>query len=113
VTVVVHAEIHGLAGRAGELRALLTDHAAATARTPGCTRCVAYAPLGGEPGEYLLVAWWSDESSLRAHYGSSEYGLYANAVGELLARPSDVQIQYVDRIVRAQGDASLDPTRQG
>jgi quinol monooxygenase YgiN len=113
VTVVVHAEIHGLAGRAAELRALLTEHAETTARASGCTRCVAYAPLGGEPGEYLLVAWWSDEPSLRAHYGSSEYGLYTTAVGELLARPSDVQIQYVERSVRARGDASLDPTRQG
>jgi quinol monooxygenase YgiN len=113
VTVVVHAEIHGLAGRASELRALLTEHAETTARAPGCTRCVAYAPLGGEPGEYLLIAWWSDEPSLRAHYGSPEYGLYASAVGELLARPSDVQIQYVERTVRARGDASLDPTRLG
>jgi hypothetical protein len=50
---------------------------------------------------------------LRAHYGSSEYGLYVTAVSELLARPSDVQIHYVDRTVRARGDASLDPTRQG
>jgi quinol monooxygenase YgiN len=113
VTVVVHAEIHGLVGRADELRALLTEHAETTARAPGCTRCVAYGPLGAEPGEYVLVAWWSDETSLRAHYGSSDYGLYVSAVGELLARPSDVQLQYVERTVRVRGDASLDPTRQG
>jgi quinol monooxygenase YgiN len=113
VTVVVHAEIHGLVGRVGELRALLAEHADTTARAPGCTRCVVYAPLDAEPGEYVLVAWWSDELSLRAHYGSSEYGLYVTNVGELLARPSDVQIHYVDRTVRARGDASLDPARQG
>jgi quinol monooxygenase YgiN len=113
VTVVVHAEIHGLVGRSEELRALLTEHAETTARAPGCARCVAYAPLGAEPGEYVLVVWWSDEASLRAHYGSAEYGLYVTAVGELLARPSDVQLYYVERTVRARGDASLDPTRQG
>jgi quinol monooxygenase YgiN len=113
VTVVVHAEIHGLVGRAEELRALLAEHAETTARAPGCTRCVAYEPLGAEPGEYVLDAWWSDERSLRAHYGSSDYGLYVIAVGELLARPSDVQVHYVERTVRARGDASLDPTRQG
>jgi quinol monooxygenase YgiN len=113
VTVVVHAEIHGLVGRADELRTLLVEHAETTARAPGCTRCVVYEPLGADPGEHVLVAWWNDEPSLRAHYGSSEYGLYVTAVGELLARPSDVQIHYVDRTVRARGDASLDPTRQG
>lgn len=113
MTVVVHAEIHGLVGRADELRALLAEHADATARAPGCSRCVAYAPIGAEPGEYVLLAWWNDETSLRSHYGSSEYGLYVTAVGELLARPSDVQLHYVDRTVRARGDASLDPTRQG
>jgi quinol monooxygenase YgiN len=113
VTVVVHADIHGLVGRAHELRALLAEHAETTARAPGCTRCVVYQPLASEPGEYILVAWWSDEPSLRAHYGSSEYGLYVTAVGELLARPSDVELYYVDRTVRARGDASLDPSRQG
>ena len=113
MTVVVHAEMHGLVGRADELRALLADHAETTVQAPGCTRCDVYALLGAEPGEYVLVAWWSDERSLRAHYGSAEYGLYLGAVGELLARPSDVQIHYVERTVRARGDASLDPTRQG
>jgi quinol monooxygenase YgiN len=113
VTVLVHAEIHGLVGRASELRALLAEHAATTARAPGSVGCAAYEQLGAEPGEYVLDAWWSDEAALRAHYASEEYGRYAGAVGELLARPSDVQVHYVERSVRAQGNASLDPTRQG
>ena len=113
MAVLVRAEIHGLVGRAPELRALLTEHAATTAGEPGCTGCAAYERLGGDPGEYLLDAWWRDESSLRAHYASPEYGNYVTAVGELLARPSDVQVHYVENSVRAQGDASLDPGRQG
>jgi quinol monooxygenase YgiN len=113
VTVLVHAEIHGLVGRAAELRALLADHAETTSRAPGCLGSTASEPLGGEPGELVLDAWWSDEAALRAHYASDEYGRYASAVGELLARPSDVQIHYVQRSVRARGDASLDPARQG
>jgi quinol monooxygenase YgiN len=113
VTVLVHAEIHGLVGRAGELRALLTEHAAATAGAAGSAGCAAYEPLGAEPGEFVLDAWWSDEATLRSHYASPEYGLYLGAVGELLARPSDVQVHYVERSVRARGDASLDPSRQG
>ena len=113
MTVLVHAEIHGLVGRARELRALLTEHAATTASATGCTGCTAYEPLGAEPGELVLDAWWTDEAALRAHYASPAYGLYVSAVGELLARPSDVQVHYVERSVRARGDASLDPARQG
>jgi quinol monooxygenase YgiN len=113
VTVLVHAEIHGLVGRASELRTLLTEHAATTARAAGSAGCAAYEPLGADPGEFVLDAWWSDEAALRAHYGSPDYGLYVSAVGELLARPSDVRVHYIERSVRAQGDASLDPARQG
>ena len=113
MAILVHAEIHGLVGRATELRALLIEHAAATAGAAGCTGSAAYEPLGGEPGEFVLDGWWQDEASLRAHYASPDYGSYVSAVGELLARPSDVQVHYVERTVRAQGDASLDPARQG
>jgi quinol monooxygenase YgiN len=113
VTVLVHAEIHGIVGRAAELRALLRDHAENTSGAPGCLGCTAYEPLGAAPGELVLDTWWSDEAALRAHFATPEYGDYASAVGEMLARPSDVQIHYVERSVRARGDASLDPTRQG
>jgi quinol monooxygenase YgiN len=113
VTVLVQAAIHGLVARASELRAILGDHADATSGAPGCLLCAAYEPIGTEPGEFGLDAWWEDEAALRAHYASDEYGQYALAVGELLARPSDVQVHYVERTIRAQGDASLDPTRQG
>jgi quinol monooxygenase YgiN len=113
VTLLVHAEIHGIVGRAAELRALLADHADATSRAPGSLGSTASAPLGGDPGELVLDAWWSDEAAMRAHYASEEYARYATAAGELLARPSDVRIHYVERSVRPRGDASLDPLRQG
>jgi quinol monooxygenase YgiN len=113
VSVLVQARIHGIVGRIAELRALLRDHAEVTSRAPGCLGSTASEPLGAEPGELVLDARWSDEAALRAHYASEEYGRYASAVGELLARPSDVQIHYVERSVRAHGDASLDPLRQG
>lgn len=111
--ILVHAQVHGLAGRADELRDVLAEHAIAMASAPGSLGAVASIPLAAEPGEFALDAWWSDEASLRAHYGTAEFGRYAEAVGELLARPSDVQVHYVERTVRPQGDASLDPTRQG
>jgi len=110
--VLVHAEIHGLSGRAGDLATLLTEHATAMAAVEGSLGSAAYAPLGAAPGEYVLEGWWRDEAAMRAHYASAEYARYAALVGDLLARPSDVTIHLVDESVRAVGDPAADPTRQ-
>jgi quinol monooxygenase YgiN len=79
----------------------------------GSLGSAAYEPIGGKAGEFVLDAWWRDEDALHAHYATPGYSRYVELVGELLARPSDVEIHYVERSVRATGDRSLDPTRQG
>jgi quinol monooxygenase YgiN len=56
MTVLVHAEIHGIAGRVGELRDVLRDHAKQLQRADGCLRAAAYEPLAGEPAEFVLDA---------------------------------------------------------
>jgi len=113
MSVLVEAQIHGLGGRATELRDALREHAAAVAQADGCLAARASAPLDAESGEYLLETLWRDEAAMHAHYATAEYSRYASRVGELLARPSEVQIHYVERSVRATGDASMDPVRQG
>jgi len=50
---------------------------------------------------------------MSAHYATPDYTRYVDLIGELLARPSDVTISYVEREVRATADLSQDPTRQG
>jgi quinol monooxygenase YgiN len=113
MTVLVHAEIHGLAGRAPELRGLLTEHARTMSEAAGNLGSAAYEPIGGEAGEFVLDARWRDEDALHAHYATPGYSRYMELVGELLARPSDVEIHHVERSVRATGDRSLDPRRHG
>jgi quinol monooxygenase YgiN len=113
MSVLIHAEIHGLAGRADELRTLLLDHATGLTAADGSLGAAAYAPIDGDVGEYVLETHWRDDAAMQAHYATPEYTHYIEAVGELLARPSDVQLHYVDHSVRATADASLDPTRQG
>jgi quinol monooxygenase YgiN len=113
MSVLVHAELHGLAGRARELRGVLREHAELMAAGEGSLGAAAYEPLGAEPGEFVLDAWWRDETALRAHYATSEYAHYVQRVGELLARPSDVTVHTVDRSYRATADLSADPSRQG
>jgi quinol monooxygenase YgiN len=113
MSVLIHAEIHGLAGRAPELRDVLRDHAEQLARADGSLGATAYEPLGAEPGEFVLDAWWRDEAALRAHYATAEYTHYVQLVGELLARPSDATVHAVERSYRTAADLSSDPARQG
>jgi quinol monooxygenase YgiN len=113
MSVLVQARIHGLAGRAAELADVLREHAAAMGAADGCVSSGVSAPLDAEAGELVLEALWRDEPAMHAHYATAEYGRYAGRIGELLARPSDVEILYVERAVRARGDASMDPVRQG
>ena len=67
----------------------------------------------GHPGEYVLDAWWHDERALRTHYRTPEYADYAQRIGELLARPSDVTIHEIERSYRPAGDhvAGPEPAR--
>jgi quinol monooxygenase YgiN len=93
------AEIHGLAGRAAELERLLGDLADAARGEHGC---LMFRALGGEePGEFVLLSSWRDETALRAHYSGAAYRRYRAAVGELLARPSDVSVHLVAETVHA------------
>jgi quinol monooxygenase YgiN len=113
MSLIIHAEIHGLGGRAGELATLLAEHAERSASADGCLGSTAAAPLGADVGEFTLTTRWDGEASLQAHYTSKDYTYYVTNIGELLARPSDVTITYVDREVRATADLSQDPTLQG
>ncbi|CAA9533559.1 MAG: hypothetical protein AVDCRST_MAG85-3890 [uncultured Solirubrobacteraceae bacterium] len=113
MSVLVHAEVHGLAGRAKELRDVLLQHAAGLARMDGNAGATVYEPVGTELGEYVLDVWWRDEAAMRAHYGTGEYARYRDAVGELLARPSDVMVHVVERSYHPTDDPAHDPARQG
>ena len=113
MSILIEAEIHGLAGEAAALRDVLHEHATRMAQADGSLGAAAYEPLGADAGELVLHAWWRDDAALRAHYATPEYTRYVTQVGALLARPSDVRVVYVERTVRAEADLSMDPTRQG
>lgn len=101
------AEIHGLAGRQGELLGLLAELADAARRQAGC---VGYRVLtDGEPGELVLLASWRDEAALRSHYRTAAYQRYRAAVGPLLARPSDVVVHHVSTTLHARDPNPPDP----
>jgi quinol monooxygenase YgiN len=105
--VILQAELHGLVGRGPELGALLAALAAGSRAEPGCE---AFRVLTAEePGEVLVLAFFADDSALRAHYGTSHYRRYREQVGELLARPSDVVVHHVSDTVHARDPNPPDP----
>jgi quinol monooxygenase YgiN len=100
--VILVADIHGLLGPSVELRALLDELADGARAEP---ECVDFRVLEADgPGDFLLLASWTSERALRAHYDTAHYRRYAEQVGLLLARPSDVVVYRVVATVHA-----LDP----
>lgn len=112
MSVVVIASVHGLEGRAHDVRTAVEELATAARAADGCVS-FHVAQMLEDPAELLLVGTWRDEASLRAHYASPPYARYADAVGSALARPSDAVIHYVERTTHPVGDPSTEAARQG
>jgi quinol monooxygenase YgiN len=109
--VVVHARVHAIAsGRDAVARAIreLTTQAR---RQEGCVSYLA-AEMLDEPGEFLVVGAWDDESAMRAHYDGAAYGRFAADVTPLLAQPSDTAVYMVSEPLRPIADLSSEPLRQ-
>jgi quinol monooxygenase YgiN len=101
------SEMHGLASRADELERLLDDLAEAGRVENGC---LMFSTLRRhDVGEFVVVAHWRDEAALREHYQGAHYARYRAAVGELLARPSDVTIHHVAETIHALDPNPPDP----
>jgi quinol monooxygenase YgiN len=61
----------------------------------------------------VLLSHWRDDASLSAHYRGAPYQRYRAAVGELLARPSDVTVHHVAESVHALDPNPPEPARFG
>jgi quinol monooxygenase YgiN len=105
--VILIGELHGLVGRHSELERLVAELAASTREDPDC---LGYR-VGSlqEPGEYLIVVTWRTEAAMRAHYSTPAYARYRSAVGELLARPSDVIVHRIASTVHARDPNPPEP----
>ena len=108
--MVVVGEIHSLLGRRDELLELLLDTQARVREEPGCVM-YAFAEVVGEPGAFLVVQEWRDEAALEHHYRSPPFRRYQEAVGDLLARPSDLRVHRVSETLRPEQGAAMDPRR--
>ena len=112
MTVVLLSRVHGLAGRAAELRQVLAELRDAARASDGCEDFEVGETLGDRT-EFLLTSTWRDEASMRAHYAGAAYSRYTDAVTPLLARPSDAVIHYAERTIHPVGDPSTEAGRLG
>src|SRR5262245_20776211 len=110
MAVIIVGDIHGLVGRTDELEALLREMQDSAQTEPGCVRYV-FGGVVRDPGHYVLVQEWRDDAALDAHYSSPGFRRYQEQVGELLARPSEVQHHRVESTVMLADGGPMDPRR--
>ena len=109
-TIMVLADVHGLTGRRAELEEILAALTFESRREPGCH---GFRVLSEGPADFVLLSRWHDEAALRSHYTTSHYRRYRDAVGPLLARPSDVTVYHLQQVIDAIDPNPADPTRLG
>ena len=106
--VLAITRIHGVAGRRGDLRALMSSTAASVVSEPGCRQYLFSAALE-DPDEYVHVQEWDSEAAFGAHQSSDAFSDYQRALFELLARPSDMVIDRVASSVIPAASGLPDP----
>ena len=106
--IVAVTEIHGIAGRRDELRALMRDTQARVALEPGC-RQYRFAASVEDPDEYVHVQEWASEAAFADHQRSPAFREYQSGLFDLLARPSDMRVHRMSHTVAPQPSAPPDP----
>jgi quinol monooxygenase YgiN len=89
--VVAITQIHGIAGRRRDLRALMAATEARAATEPGCV-VYRFAATLADPDEYVHVQEWANEDAFAAHQRSPAFRAYQQGLFDLLARPSKMKI---------------------
>ncbi len=109
--LILVGDIHGLVGMRARLLSLLDELAVRARAEPDCA---GFRVLAAEqPGDFVMLASWTSEQALLAHYGTPHYRRYREQVGPLLARPSDVVVHHLSATVHALDPNPPDPGELG
>jgi quinol monooxygenase YgiN len=110
--VIAVTRIHGIAGRRGELRELMSATEARVAAEPGCL-AYRFASTLDDPDEYLHVQEWATEAAFEAHQRSPAFQDYQRGLFDLLARPSDMKVHRALETVVPEPSGPPDPRGAG
>ncbi|MCW2992234.1 MAG: hypothetical protein JWM73_2828 [Solirubrobacterales bacterium] len=108
MAIVAVADLYGLAGRRAELEALLAAEEREAAAQPGCVR-YSFGHAVTEPDRFVLIAEWSGQAAIDAHYRSARFAAFQAALGGLLARPSSMTQYAVGAITHPIATGPMDP----
>jgi quinol monooxygenase YgiN len=108
VVVIAVAEMFGIAGRRGELAALLERFERSATSEQGCRRYVVAAALADE-NRFVLVSEWESQSALDAHYRSEAFAEFQFGLDGLLARLSELTIYSGEGVIRPLNTRPMDP----
>ena len=110
--VIAVTRIHGIAGRRGELRELMSATEARVAAEPGC-RMYRFAATLDDPDEYLHVQEWASDEAFRVHQRSPAFQDYQRGLFDLLARPSDTKVHRALETIAPEASGPPDPRGAG
>ncbi len=109
--LILIAEVHAAVGAMSQVDELLEPLVAGTRDESGC---LGFRVLrADEPGEIVLLSQWESEDALNAHFATTHYRYYAENVGPLLSRASDVVIHHVSSTVHPIDSGGPDPRALG
>ncbi|HXD55481.1 MAG TPA: putative quinol monooxygenase [Solirubrobacteraceae bacterium] len=105
--IVVHADVFAqIPQREGVREAMLLAQRAAREQD-GCVS-FQFAEALDEPGHFVAVERWRDGAALEAHFRSSSFQAYEEAVTPLLVRDSEVLVLTAQEELRPVDSSPLD-----
>src|ERR1700693_1458438 len=106
--IIALGDVYTQLGRGDEVRALMRSTQVRVREQPGCVSYV-FAETIDDPGHFVVVQQWRDQSALDEHYHSPEFAEYQAKIGDLLVRTSELSLHRVNETVLPRDSAPMDP----
>ncbi len=106
--IVAVGDVYAQIPQRAEASELMRSTQGLVREEPGCLSYL-FAEVVGEPGHFVVVQEWRDQSALDDHYRSRAFADYQARIGDLLVRSSALRVHHVSSTVLPQDSAPMDP----
>jgi quinol monooxygenase YgiN len=97
--IIAFGDIYAQIPYLDQVRELMRETEERARQRPGCVS-YSFAETLADPGHFLVVQEWRDQSSLEAHYRSETYADFQAKLELLLVHSSDLRIHLVEETIR-------------